>query len=1824
MQKTSKRLYILIFTVVAVGICALVSIILLINKSDSPDTYPEVDIYYFESEDVEYKLSINRNNRFSFNDGVDKTGTYITQSDGSLSFTFDNTKYGQGFATVLNNTLTFSYAGKEILFYREISFSVFFDTCGGNLIPPITVLNGKSFTSATPNKENFVFMGWYTDADYNTQFVMGQSIITDNTVLYARWTEEEKTSVEYTVKFVGADLPDMTVMDGKLPILPTPEREGYTFGGWWISPSDSIDNLSIKCNSGDPIGKDITLYALWIKNTNVEKLASPTLQINENRISWNEVTGAVSYEIKITSPDSTVVFCEILEQTHKDFTFELAGTYIIELVAIAEKSDNNSEKTVKYYISEFSESEVGILEFVESDDGTYSVRSSDGIDKITDLVIPKTYNGKAVNSILANAFLDSLSLESVLIPSTVTFIGDFAFSGCKNLRDIYFENRSMPIEFGASVFSDCIGLRSVYLPRSFDFFDAAIFDKCTSITEIIVDEENTALASIDGVLYNADLTEVIYCPRTKTLDFSLLPETITKIGAYSFKNNRNILKVELPSSILVIGEFAFSNTELVGIDIPSSVTYIGDGAFANCTSLSYVHISEGISPLTLGTQFDCDTGTLSGVFEGCENLSLVTLSSRVFSIGARTFYNLKALSTFEIPSGSILSIIGDYAFFNDYKISSLNLPEGLLSIGAHAFENMNNRSFTSVVIPSSVTYIGEYAFSNCTKLSSVEFKEGFENLVIANGAFSYCSSIKNITLPSRLISGGTTPTLFYTVFSHCKRLENINVSEDSNNFLSIQGVLYERDEKRNATALVLCPPAKTGAVSVPSSVTLVRRGAFHNTKITEVYFDDLVTLDSLSQLTVGEPLLNSDATEALPVFSGDSLRKIRFPIQLKRVSSYAIFCVLTKDFNIEFSENSKDVEILSYAISGNTGLSGRLVLPPLSLLGDKAFYGCTSVFTVEFLSGSTLKEIGEYAFSSERATNIEAVLNLPSSVKTIKCGAFANSPRLSRFEFEEKSSLVTIGDYAFSGSGLTSFVFPDSTSFLGSGVFSESPNLESITLSSNIQSIISTTGESSFSKLPVLSNIIIPDDNEWLKLFDGALYSGDMATLVLILPGVDFSEENFVIPNSVTKIEKGAFYNFNGAALIIPEGVSTLDFDTFSSLNSLKEIIILSDIEEIPEGLFRGLSKLERVVLPSTVRIIGDRAFSDCESLFDLTISSNIEYIGNYAFSSCKNVTSISFGKELTYIGAYAFDGCESLKSIVFDENSQITFGTDNKGGCGIFRNTKQLESITLPNGIIELGESLFEGSGLEDITIPESVRSIGNSAFKGCTALEKITLPQETESLLAYAFMNCVSLTTLNIPESLTEIKGNPFINCPSLILDFDERNTSFVFEDGALYNFDKTLLIVYTNKKESLTLPKTVEAFAEGAFSASNIKTFVFPEGLKTVPGMLFMYAKSLEEIVIPETVLSIGERAFFGCTSLQSVKISSKVEYISDYAFSGCVSLNEVSFDDRDDELKFGTRVFQNCISLCEIELPSSIKALAPYMFENTGFTSFDFPEHILDANIEGLFMNCKILETFSFHDSIESPLGAYFFKNCTSLKSVELGSVKEFGTPLKIDSAVGKFYATDSLSGAFMGCSSLFAIDLSNVSVIGAYAFYGCSSLNQIIFPKEKLDLIGDYAFFGCTSLERVDLRGIYLVSDEIDIMALGTCVFKGCSALREISFEMPINELREGIFSDCTSLKTVEFLSSISYMGYGESPFEGMNGSTIVKFSAPIYSAVNLPLIFEYYVFVSKDGSYESLSDNHTWYREADCIILSCDGKVLMPDGSVIELDKHPGYRENKR
>ena len=246
---------------------------------------------------------------------------------------------------------------------------------------------------------------------------------------------------------------------------------------------------------------------------------------------------------------------------------------------------------------------------LNNDDKTASVTNTTNNKYVGNIIIPEsiTYSGTtySVTSIGDNAFRRSLWLTSVTIPNSVTSIGDNAFGGCSGLTSVTVDKNNGTYDsrdncnaiIETSTNNLIVGCKNTIIPSSVTYIGKYAFDGCSGITSVTVDKNNGTYDSRDNcnaIIDTSTNTLIVGCKNT------IIPNSVTSIGNSAFYGCTGLTSVTIPNSVTSIGDRAFSGCSgLTSVTIGNSVTSIGDGAFEYCWRLINL-VSLAVEPPTCG------------------------------------------------------------------------------------------------------------------------------------------------------------------------------------------------------------------------------------------------------------------------------------------------------------------------------------------------------------------------------------------------------------------------------------------------------------------------------------------------------------------------------------------------------------------------------------------------------------------------------------------------------------------------------------------------------------------------------------------------------------------------------------------------------------------------------------------------------------------------------------------------------------------------------------------------------------------------------------------------------------------------------------------------------------------------------------------------------------------------------------------------------------------------------------------------------------------------------------------------------------------------
>lgn len=354
--------------------------------------------------------------------------------------------------------------------------------------------------------------------------------------------------------------------------------------------------------------------------------------------------------------------------------------------------------------------------------------------------IPKITIEGNFDTIPAGMFYNCKQLTEINLPSSISIIGSYAFSGTAGLTKVVIaEGGKYSVVDNQIISSDgtivyAFGKEEVTELKVNNNVAVGAFEDNNAIRKVTINKDSTIddaafhASSVTNVVFKGKLNGKQIFSNCKNLEEVTIEGTTKNIPEATFSGCSNLKTVTIRESIETVGRSAFAYCEkLQEITLPTSVKYIEEDAFRGCTSLNKINIGELVKLEVIGSRAFYQSGV--------EN---VIIPSSVKTIEGYAFYQSK-IQTIKIPSG-VKKLVGVFAKCK--QLGSVKLSEGLETIGASAFMGC---PLDSLVIPATVNRIGFNAFKNCDSLKDVVY-QGDNLEECGEGAFMN-DAIEHITVP---------------------------------------------------------------------------------------------------------------------------------------------------------------------------------------------------------------------------------------------------------------------------------------------------------------------------------------------------------------------------------------------------------------------------------------------------------------------------------------------------------------------------------------------------------------------------------------------------------------------------------------------------------------------------------------------------------------------------------------------------------------------------------------------------------------------------------------------------------------------------------------------------------------------------------------------------------------------------------------------------------------------------------------------------------------------------------------------------------------------
>lgn len=743
---------------------------------------------------------------------------------------------------------------------------------------------------------------------------------------------------------------------------------------------------------------------------------------------------------------------------------------------------------------------------------------------------------------------------------------------------------------------------------------------------------------------------------------------VTRLGSV-FSGNKILEKVTIPKTVTSL-YYTFQDCSALSEIVNTNQLKEVNGAFRNCSSLKSIDLSSceilgscsfgGCSQLENVVLKACkriESVAFSGEANNCQKLKSVGDISHCESIGDNAFWNCSSLTSVDLSS---CKTIGSYSFSSCSALVSVGSTKLLTNIPESAFSGCTNLQNIDL---SNCTSIGSSAFSGCSKIKHLNLNKcayissnafsncGFENIdlsatkTIEEYAFSGCKNLTKVTGVKLIksLSAGT--------FSYCNKLSSIDLSTiESLGASCMNGTALERVELPNLKSWdygVFEDCKKLKSVTFPIAIANIPGRAFWNC-------ENLSTID-LSHCSI---------------IGGGAFYNCTSLTNLKLLN------VKQTDWTTGYdSESSQSCKVGSFMNCNNLT---SVDLGSIQKLGDRAFYGCTSLKKITL--PSTITNLGWECFDgttivTSMATIPPAINKSEDETSSIPMGEFVlvNVPEASLDSYKSANYWKDMAKR----------VFPIGTKFDYEVTTEAQPStsclLDKVGLK-NANSIVSLKVKGSINSYDIMIIRNKMDNLHYLDLSDANV--------------VENSYEYYTgCSTKNDTIGRNAFRELSKLVTVcLPNSVKVIESSALYNCTKLKSIVLPEKLESIEgdwEGAFANCSSLTDVKFKAC-KNIGYGAFSNCHALNHITLPSDLKTIEQSAFGDCNNLHSVDFPPLLERIGTYAFQNCA-------------------------------LDSISLP-GLTRIDEYAFSGcSNLKEVKVPSTLESVGDKAFEGCSKLNDV-----------------------------------------------------------------------------------------------------------------------------------------------------------------------------------------------------------------------------------------------------------------------------------------------------------------------------------------------------------------------------------------------------------------------------------------------------------------------------------------------------------------------
>ena len=551
------------------------------------------------------------------------------------------------------------------------------------------------------------------------------------------------------------------------------------------------------------------------------------------------------------------------------------------------------------------------------------------------IIIPQSFT-----EIPAQTFKNRTDIVSVVIPEGVTRICRSAFEGCENLKYVTLPSTLEVIEYSAFAGT---AIEEITIPASVTDVYEGVFDGCINLKTINIEEGNSVLFVLDGVLYKSDTTVF----GTQSVPEKIvIPDGIVGIDSGAFKNSP-AKEIEFPDTLTYIGANAFGGSGIKSLILPDSIEYLDPRALNGCNELESVYIPASVTYIYFG-ELEYNR-SLKYITVAEDNPQYYAYDNIIYEKGTNYFVFVPQIisGAVTIPEGVTLLPAG---VLSRTGITGVNLPDTLTAIMSGAFDGSN---IIMLHIPPSVTYVAEDAFDGCEKLIYVEN----ESDAFVAAPFSDMLPYARVTANKGELSSGS----LYTFTEGRAEGWYYNVIDDF-----MYGIYDMPDEYNDIEykCRVFAYVGNENTVTIPTQLDGVDVIPYHFWSAAETVI-----------IPEGMRILPDEA-----FYENPNVKHIILPESLYEIGGAAFYrCYSLAELDIPH-----DVLSLGWEMCFECEKLKRVSIPEgIVEIPNRAFGRCYSLSEVDL--PSTIMYIGDWAFID---TDLSGTLELPPNVKRVGNSAF--------------------------------------------------------------------------------------------------------------------------------------------------------------------------------------------------------------------------------------------------------------------------------------------------------------------------------------------------------------------------------------------------------------------------------------------------------------------------------------------------------------------------------------------------------------------------------------------------------------------------------------------------------------------------------------------------------------------------------------------------------------------------------------------------------------------------------------------------------------------